>query len=145
MVSLEEFGEKAFGVAFFMSLVITILVITLLASGLPPEAFSIPLFMPASRFYSMVNNIASKIPKNATVEYLTFTTTVSLIGGFWQFSYMLLFGIIGLVQTIATIVPPEVAFLTIPLYFIGSFLQVSIWYYIILKFFNIIRSWLPGG
>lgn len=144
-MDLAEIGEKAFGFALIFSLISTIIVIALLSAGLPPDTVNVPLYAPVSLFYRNVQAIVEKIPTNATVTDLVTATAVAFISGFTQFLFTLVFGLLAAVQTIATLIPAEVRFLVFPLYFIGAFLQLSIWYYIVTKVFSILKSWLPGG
>jgi len=142
-MNLEEIGEKAFTFALIFSLVSTIIVLTLLAGGYPPEQLRAPLFLAATTLYKNVKSLAGELPKNATLEEVKWTMAASFVSGFGQFIMSFLFGFLGLVQTIASIIPSEVGFLTIPLYFIGSFLQVMVWYYFLTRVLDTLRSWLP--
>ena len=142
-MNLEEIGEKAFSFALLFSVLNTIIVLTLLASGYPPEQLQTPLFMAATYLYSNVNQMAQNLPTNATISDITAAAGTLLISGIGQFLTSLLFGFLTLIQTFALIIPPEVSFLVIPLYFIGAFLQVMVWYYFMTRVLDTFRSWLP--
>ena len=140
-MDLAEIGERAFSFALVFSVVSTIIVIALLAAGLPPEVLNVPLYIPVSAFYQNVQNLVSKLPQNATITELFYASTSALLGGFVQFVFTLLFGVLALVHTLAMIVPPQVRFLVAPLYFVGAFLQLMIWYYIVTRIFSALK---PG-
>jgi len=143
-MDLDELGRKIFSFTMVFSVLITVMVSALVAGGFPASSLSLPLFLPASRFYSIVQDMASKIPQRADVITMVTMSTVAFLGGFTQFAFTMLFGILSIVYMIASILPPEVSFLSVPLFFIGSFLQVVVWYYIVFTFFSWLKSWLPG-
>jgi len=144
-MDIAEIGERAFGFALVFSLVSTVIVISMLSAGLPPDMINVPLFAPATMFYSNVKAVVETIPSNATPTELVSATAAAFIGGFLQFMLTMLTGLLLAVYTIASVIPPEVRFLVFPLYFVAGFLQMAIWYYIVTKVFNVVKSWLPGG
>lgn len=144
-MDIAEIGERAFGFALVFSIVSTVIVISMLSAGLPPDMINVPLFAPATMFYRNVKAVVETIPSNATPTELVSATAAAFIGGFLQFMLTMLTGLLLAVYTIAAVIPPEVRFLVFPLYFIAGFLQMTIWYYIVTKVFSVVKSWLPGG
>jgi len=144
-MDLAEIGERAFAFALVFSLVATIIVISMLSAGLPPDMIDVPLFAPATMFYSNVQSVVEKIPQNATPTDLVGATAAAFIGGFLQFILTMLTGLLLAVYTIASVIPPEVRFLVFPLYFVAGFLQMAVWHYVVSKVFSMVKSWLPGG
>jgi len=143
-MDLSDIGRRVYGFSLVYSIIITIIVVGLVSAGLPPESLNSPLFLPSSRFYSAVNDIASNIPKNATLSGFLLKAGGTLVTVLLQFSFTLLFGLIALVQSLAYIIPQQYSFLIPPLFFIGSFLQFIVWYYIITEVLSRLRSILPA-
>jgi len=142
-MDLEEIGQKVFTFALYYSIIMTVITLALISAGLPAEAFNLPLFAPATRLYEVTMSIASRLPQNATIMDLLTGLSFGIVGGVLQFTMALLFGVLALVQTLATLVPPDVRFLVVPLFFVGAFIQTMVWYYLAIKLYNTLKSWLP--
>lgn len=142
-MDLEEIGRKIYSFALYYSIVMTVITLALIGAGLPAEAFNLPLFTPATRLYEVTMSVVSRLPQNATIADLLMGLSFGIVGGVLQFTISLLFGVLALVQTLAMIVPPDVRFLVVPLFFVGAFIQLMVWYYIAVKLYNLLRSWIP--
>jgi hypothetical protein len=140
-VNLDYIGERAFSFALVFSVVVTFVVTSLLASGFPPDELArIPLFTSSAQLYSHVREMSESIPREADVPTIISSAFAVLVTGFSQFVITLLFGIIALVQTIGELIPPEAGFLVVPLYFVGSFIQVMVWYYFLTRVLEWMRN-----
>jgi len=143
-MDLEQFGERVFSFALYYSIIITVITLALISAGIPPESFSLPLFTPATRFYQMTMAIASKLPQGEVSMFeLLVGISFGIVGAVTQLLTSLTTGVLALVQTIALLVPPDVRFLVVPLFFVGSFIQIMIWYYLAIKLYNLFKSWIP--
>jgi len=140
----EEIGETAFRFAFVFSIVTTVLIVGLLAAGFPVDVLSdIPLFMPSTRLYSYTQDVVGRLPQEASAADLVIAVATIYVTGFAQFVFIMLSGVIALVYTIASLLPPQLVFLTFPLYFVGALVQVMVWYYASIRVLASLRSWLP--
>jgi len=140
----EEIGETAFRFAFVYSVVVTVLVMGLVSGGFPVDAFSgTPLFLPSTKLYSYTRQIVETLPTEATATDLMLAIATIFVTGFLQFMFTLLAGVIALVHTIAGLIPPQLGFLILPLYFVGSLVQLMVWYYITIRVLSTVRAWLP--
>jgi len=142
-MDLEQIGERIFGFMLYYSVIITVITLTLISAGIPVDAFDLPLFTPANRFYEMTMAIAAKLPTNATITSFLFGLSFGIVGAAVQLLTTLVTGVLALIQTIAMLIPPDVRFLVVPLYFVGSFVQVVVWYYLAVKIYNLLKSWIP--
>jgi len=141
----EKIGQAAFNFDLIFSIIITVIGISLLANGINPGAEVTGLFLPFKWIYGETYRISSTLPSQPTSTSITATIgSLGLLAIFLEFLFMLITGFLNIVYVIGTIVPAQLKFLVPALYFIGAFLQLMTWIYIVNQIVNRLASLIPG-
>ncbi len=142
-MKLEDIGEKAFSFAFLYALLSSIVTIALVSSGIQVPSTLRTMYLPTTFFASYVADLRSKLPTDYMPAdvFVTIGATTA-VAAIVQFIFSLLFSFIALIMVFTTIIPPQCSFLIPVLYFVGSFLQGMVWYYVFVKIFSKLRTWI---
>ncbi len=139
MISLDSIASAAFAFAFMFSILITIIALAYLSSGIEVPKEIETLMLPTSYFINVTRSIVSQYPSSPTAGVIAWTkVAIAAVTALLQFLYTLLTGFINIVIVISKIVPPSCAYLLPPLYFIGAFLQFTLWYYVTKKILSLV-------
>ena len=126
----ERIGRTAFNFNLVFSIVITVIGTALLASGVDPGEKVTGLFIPLSWVYKNTAHIQQSLPPDySPLNVLETLGAMGLLSIFLQFLFMMIGGFLVLVYTVSTILPEQLRFLSVPLYFLGAFIQLMSWIY----------------
>jgi len=140
----ERIGKTAFEFNLLFSIVTTIIGTALLANGINPGNYITGLFMPIDWLYRSTVQVQSSLPQDFNpLDIVTTLGATGIIAIFLEFMFMMLLGFLVLVYTISVILPAQLAFLTVPLYFLGAFIQLMVWVYAIGIMIDKLASILP--
>ena len=132
MVSLTDIGRYAFSFSLITAVISTVIALALVSAGVPPSTFNVPIFIGMRGFYNMTYNMYQSMPTNSTdVSTFMWSSATILAGSLVQFILTMLGATFLLINSIAVVLPPEVSFLITPLYFVGGFIQVTAWIYLV--------------
>ena len=140
----ERIGKTAFNFNLIFSIVITVIGTALLASGVNPGDKVTGLFLPLDWVYQKTAEIQQNLPGEYTpLDVLQALGTTGLFGIFLEFLFMMVGGFLILVYTISTIIPPQLLYLSVPLYFLGAFIQLMSWIYMFSIILDKLASLIP--
>jgi len=140
----ERIGKAAFNFSLIFSIIVTVVGIGLLASGVNPGDKVTAMFMPLDWVYQRTIEVQQSLPQNYTeITIFNAVSMVSLFGIFLEFLFMLIFGFLVLVHTISTLLPQQLAWLSVPLYFLGAFIQLMSWIYILTLILDRLSQLVP--
>lgn len=140
----ERIGKTAFNFNLIFSLVITVIGIALLSNGINPGDKVTGLFIPLDWVYQKTAQIQQNLPADYTpLDVLQALGMTGLFGIFLEFLFMMISGFLVLVYTISTVIPSQLLYLTVPLYFIGAFVQLMVWIYMLTVILDKLSSLVP--
>jgi len=140
----ERIGKAAFDFNLLFAIVVTIIGLALIANGINPGEKVTGLFMPIDWVYRSTIEVQQGLPQDwSDIEVTAGLSLVGIIGIFFQFLFTMLFGFLLLVYTISTILPPQLYFLSVPLFFIGAFVQLMSWIYAISLVYDKVTQLIP--
>lgn len=144
----EEIGEKAFSIGLMISILFTMFAMILIANGVEIPSPLNTLFMPLSKIYGYTSEMISKaqtLSSSGTptpVEVGIYILSVAMIVGGMLINFVILIAGIFLYTAIILYyyIPAQVNYLVLPLFFLGGFLQFTLWVYVLKKMSSIISG-----
>jgi len=149
----EELGEKAFNFALFTAILFTVFGLIAIANGVNiPDTYS-SLFIPLKNIYSYTEQLKSGLETiNETQSGNVFerlfgwiragvavtAMSLSVAGVLLNIMFLVLTIFLHLVAIIQNVLPPTLSFLVLPFAFIASFLQLSVWIYLVKKILSLL-------
>jgi len=140
--SITSIGEYTFSASLLVAIVSSVFAIALASNGVDPSVFHIRMFTGMGFFYDRVYELSRQLPNNpqpSDVFWQMITLTIS--GATLQFILSFFGAFLLFIWTLADVMPPQVAWLTSPLFFMAGFLQFTAWIYLVNLMVNRV-SWL---
>lgn|GEM_PF-5697703 len=142
----DRIGKTAFNFNLIFSVIMTVIGLALLASGVDPGSQVEGAFLPLSWFYAKTHQLQSDFPSSPTSFDVTAPMILAgLLAVTLEFILMMLGGFLALVYLISSIIPEQLGFLVLPLYFIGAFIQLMVWIYAANMLVTKLSSLIPFG
>lgn len=140
-MDLFEIGRKATVVSLYVALFSSIITLALFSGGVDRSLIKIPLLMGAKPFYDRIQELSSKLPQGEFNVYVFLASGFMALGGVLiNFMTVLLGLFIIMSQSLISIIPNEIIYLASPLVFVMSFLQFTVWLYVVKSLIDIIRG-----
>ena len=137
----ERIGKTAFDFNLVFSLLITIIGVGLLANGVNPGEKVTGLFLPLEWLYDKTLSLEQTLPGDySPLDVISALGAVGLFSIVMEFIFMMLSGFLVLVYTISSLLPSQLLYLALPLYVLGTFIQLMEWIYL----FNVILTKLSS-
>jgi len=153
-LDLYSIGQKVFSFYIAYVLMTTIIGGTLAASGAPYDMISVPIFTPANQFYQMIINVMANNPipivngswaitdpsqiSNALPLAVGIFIVVQLLAGVFS-------GFANLAMTLIIMFRaymPDLLFLAVPMAITFGFLQIAVYYYMVIKLKEILSPYI---
>lgn len=140
----ERIGKTAFNFNLIFALVVTVIGIALLANGVNPGEKVTLMFMPLDWVYQRTFELQQTLPEEPTpLDVLQALGVVGVLAVFLEFLFMMISGFLLLIHVIASLLPEQLAYLSVPLYFLGAFVQLMSWVYMVSTIVSKIASTAP--